>query len=413
MQNDLDFEGLESEEINKSQQQQQNKIIKIDFKDYLKKLTIKTTPVLLIYQKLDIYDTDYSRLEPCRMLNDKIIDFFVEFLTQLKIFCNLKKNIQNENSKILCSYVFSSLDLYKYNSDVFDLKQPQKYFRLNNQKSILECFDRIYLVVNEANYHWVLIEISLQKADYQENLDIQNEKISNKIQQMQLCESIQSSLKNFTSSNNKSKNQSKNKKQYQPSKQGILEQNELFQPSISSQVQSELQQNNTLSKQSNSYNQLYNLQSHQINLETSKYSKEQCTDLQIDQIRSQKVKRIFMRIYNSLGQKSNIENQTAVILLKKYFLYDFKDLYGQQCLIEFNIISEKVPTQSGGPDCGVFCCKYLQKLFYEENKIFDYSCFTQSKMIEYRRFIQQLMIDIKNSNKDYNKVYEKYIDLQI
>ncbi|KAL4446512.1 hypothetical protein ABPG74_001253 [Tetrahymena malaccensis] len=413
MQSGIDFEGLDFEDINQPQKEQQKKIIKIDFKSYLKKITIKSAPSLLIYQKLDIYDTDYNRLEPCCMLNDKVIDFFVEFLTQLKRYSNLKKNVQNETNKILGSYVFSSLDLYKYDREIFDLKQPQRYFRLNNQKSILECFDRIYLVVNEANYHWILIEISLQECSNQKNQGIQNEKIPNNIQQKQICESIQSSIKNSTSSNNKSKSQSKNKKQYKPSKRGILEQNELFQSSISSKCQNELQLDNTLNKQSNFQNQLYNQQSHQINQETSQYSKEGCIDLQNEENRSQSIKRIVMRVYNSLGQKSNIENQTAVILLKKYFLYDFKDLYGQQCQVEFNIHSENVPTQSGGSDCGVFCCKYLQKLFYEENKIFDKSSFTQNKMIEYRRFIQQLMIEIKNSNNDYDKVYEKYIDLQI
>ncbi|EAR97607.2 Ulp1 protease family, carboxy-terminal domain protein (macronuclear) [Tetrahymena thermophila SB210] len=414
MQSNFDFEEMDPEETDQTQkQQQQYKIIKIDFKSYLKKSTIKTTPKLLIYQNLDIYDTDYNRLEPGYMLNDKIIDFFVEFLTQLKRYNNLKNNIQNETSKILCSYAFSSLDLYKYNSDIFDLKQPQKYFRLNNEKSILECFDRVYLVVNEADFHWVLIEIYLQENIYQQNYEIQNEKIPNKIRQKQICESIQSSLKNSTSSNNKSKSQSKNKNQYKPSKRGILEQNGQFQSSLQQKVQNEIQQDNIQYNNSNSQKQLYDQQSHQLSQQTSEYIKEKSTDLSYEKKRNQSIKKIVMKVYNSLGQRSNVENQTAIVLLKKYFLNDFKDLYGQQCLVEFNILSEKVPTQSGGPDCGVFCCKYLQKLYYEDSKVFDYSCFTQSKMIEYRRFIQQLMTDIKNSNQDYSKVYDKYIDLQI
>lgn len=115
---------------------------------------------------IDIYESDLKRLSNNEWFNDKLVNFWINLLTEVKA---LKLNGKfDQKAALIPSWCFSTLvkgrSIDKITEDELDFKNASYFLQEKSRESgiksgnLLGMVERVFFIINISNSHWVMVE---------------------------------------------------------------------------------------------------------------------------------------------------------------------------------------------------------------------------------------------------------------
>lgn len=116
---------------------------------------------------IDFFESDLQRLSSNNWFNDKLVNFWINLLTEVK---SLKLNGKfDQKTALIPSWCFSALTrskpIDKISEDELDFKAASYFLQEKAREAsiksgyLLGMVERVFFIINISNQHWVMVEV--------------------------------------------------------------------------------------------------------------------------------------------------------------------------------------------------------------------------------------------------------------